>query len=456
MKRVYWKIAATMVASLVVLFPALVCAASDPAPPVGTPLVREGTFAVSLAAALGLGSGLDEITAESRLGELGISPRNGWIADYPVTPDIIGEMQQSVIAAADSSRLKLGRDEALKRFYDVNMEFGLSVVPYADESVRESSSEEYPAPATVNNYYYNYGPPVVTYYAPPPGYVYLYAWVPFPFWSWGFWFPGFYVLHDFHRTVIIDRRIVYVSNHYRDVRHNRVYVVDPVRRFHHSGKVYGIGVPRHKTIVYKPNPRVTRQVLDINHDRMRLRADRGPLSPAPGRNTPAVRPAQPVPRAVDKAPGSHKNVRDQNREREMKGRKSVARPEGNGNRRMGQEGRAPAPAGAARNEKERQVKPMPKSLDPRPVPAGKVAGPPKADRPQSVRKDAGQAPGPPVMNRVPPQKENRSVTRAQPQRSDAPRGREGQVGQQGRPPGYDRREMPSNAGPRRGERGGRG
>lgn len=70
-------------------------------PPIGTPLVREGDFAVRLAPALGISTTNDEIEAESRLGEIGISPRNGWIADYPVTPDVLGELQAGVAAAAD-------------------------------------------------------------------------------------------------------------------------------------------------------------------------------------------------------------------------------------------------------------------------------------------------------------------------------------------------------------------
>jgi len=81
MKRAHFKSIALMAIGLIVLIPALVCADPESTPPVAPPVVREGTFAVSLADALELGAGDDEILAESRLGELGISPRNGWIAD---------------------------------------------------------------------------------------------------------------------------------------------------------------------------------------------------------------------------------------------------------------------------------------------------------------------------------------------------------------------------------------
>jgi hypothetical protein len=82
------------------------------APPIQQPLVREGDFAVELVGQLGLGTTSDETEAESILGSLGITPRNGWIADYPVTPDIMDEIQQSVSDAVDSQKLpmsKIGR-----------------------------------------------------------------------------------------------------------------------------------------------------------------------------------------------------------------------------------------------------------------------------------------------------------------------------------------------------------
>ena len=50
-------------------------------PPIGQQLVREGTFAVKLALALGMGKTEGEVEAESRLVEAGITPRNGGIAD---------------------------------------------------------------------------------------------------------------------------------------------------------------------------------------------------------------------------------------------------------------------------------------------------------------------------------------------------------------------------------------
>jgi len=90
---------------------------------------------------------------------------------------------------------------------------------------------DYVAPAVVNNYYYEEGPPVVTYYAPPADFYYLYSWVPYPFWYSGFWFGGFFILNDFHRSVFIghNHHRAFVSNHFRGDR--GFSRVDPVTRF---------------------------------------------------------------------------------------------------------------------------------------------------------------------------------------------------------------------------------
>ena len=56
-------------------------------PPIEQPLVREGEFAVELANALNLTTSHDEATGESYLASVNILPRNGWMSDYPMTPD---------------------------------------------------------------------------------------------------------------------------------------------------------------------------------------------------------------------------------------------------------------------------------------------------------------------------------------------------------------------------------
>ena len=74
------------------------------------------------------------------------------------------------------------------------------------------------------------GPPVVTYYPPPPDYGYLYSWVPYSFWCSGFWFPGFFVLNDFHRFVHVHGRREVISNHIHEPKTRRVFSVDPRTR----------------------------------------------------------------------------------------------------------------------------------------------------------------------------------------------------------------------------------
>ena len=46
-------------------------------PPVAPPVVREGDLAIRLESVLGVGTSGDEVEAETTLGTLGITPRNG-------------------------------------------------------------------------------------------------------------------------------------------------------------------------------------------------------------------------------------------------------------------------------------------------------------------------------------------------------------------------------------------
>ena len=242
-------------AALIVIFMPVLLAAqtqsAEPAPPmkapaqvqVGPPLVREGDLAVRLVKVLGLGTTADEVEAETRLGDAGVIPRNGWIADYPVTPDVVAELQRSLGRAADSGRLKLSRDEAVKRLKETLADLELSVVPYTGQAPVTETAPYYPNSDELNEYYADEGPPVYTFYGPPAEYYYLYEYIPCPFWWYDLWFPGFYILFDFHRHVFFGGRVVVCSNHFRDVTAHRVFRVDPASRF--SGRTFaGIGAPR--------------------------------------------------------------------------------------------------------------------------------------------------------------------------------------------------------------------
>jgi len=213
-------IVAVIIALSLLLFPFVAYAQSEEpggqAPPVEQSLVPEGDFALRLVPALKMGTTENQAEAVDMLSSVGITPRNGWIANYPVTPDIIGELEKAIIAAADAKNLPIEKDEALKAFQNLTAEFGLEAVSESSDEYAQAQSKgsaEYPNSTVINNYYYEAGPPVVTYYPPPWDYYYLYAWVPYPFWWYGFHFGGFFVLHDFHRVVHVHKRVVVVSNH---------------------------------------------------------------------------------------------------------------------------------------------------------------------------------------------------------------------------------------------------
>jgi hypothetical protein len=206
---------------------------STTSPPLSQPLIREGTLAMKLAEGFKVGAPANEAEAESMLNAAGIAPRNGWIADYAVTPDIVVELQTAVSQAAESGKIAAEKDAALKTFQDVITEFGLSVkAGTSGQGAGETSAPNYPDSTVINNYYYNEGPPVVTYYAPPPDFAYLYVWVPYPFWWWNFWFPGFFVLSDFDVRVHGHGHGEFISNHFRDFRTGRISRIDPANRFH--------------------------------------------------------------------------------------------------------------------------------------------------------------------------------------------------------------------------------
>lgn len=56
----------------------------------------------------------------------------------------------------------------------------------------------YPDQPYFADYYVTEGPPIITYYAPPPNYWYLYSWIPYPFWYGATAFAGYYILKDRH------------------------------------------------------------------------------------------------------------------------------------------------------------------------------------------------------------------------------------------------------------------
>jgi hypothetical protein len=244
------------------------------APSVAQGLVREGDFAMKLAEALKLGTVSSEAEAEGALATAGIAPRNGWIADYPMTPDILGELQDAAGDAADSGRLTMKREEAVNTLQALAGEMGLPVV----SDVRGGEMPEEPAgnysqytdPAVINNYYYDEGPPVVTYYPPPWDYYYMYSWVPYPFWWHSFWFPGFFILHDFHKVIIVKNFGTKIcTNHVFDHRLKRVVTVD------HKSRISGRTFQGRRDISHARNfnspeaQKGARSIIERSHERSR-------------------------------------------------------------------------------------------------------------------------------------------------------------------------------------------
>ena len=240
-------------------------------PPVASTLVREGDFATRLVSALEIGTAENETEAETLLASAGIAPKNGWISDYPITPDILGELQETVAAAADSNRLPMGKDEALEILDSVSVDVGLYVLADTSGEYAETpppASPQYTEPTVINNYYYREGPPVVTYYPPPPDYLYLYAWVPYPFWYTRFAFSGFFILHDFHKVSIIHKRVVVVTNKVFHRHHRRFYKIDPVKR--RGGRsLRAVARRTHGRPLFTAEAqRGARSILQRSHDRM--------------------------------------------------------------------------------------------------------------------------------------------------------------------------------------------
>ena len=118
---------------------------------------------MKLADALKIGPVKSEAEAESRLASMGIAPRNGWIVDYPLTLNIIGELENAIGAAADSGKIAMKRDEAIKVFQDLVRDIkgqyaGVKPPPVV---------QPYPEP-----YYYPYPYPYPYYYPYPYRYYY--------------------------------------------------------------------------------------------------------------------------------------------------------------------------------------------------------------------------------------------------------------------------------------------
>jgi len=173
-------------------------------PPVAQTLVREGDFAIALAEQFNLGSPTNDMEAEDLLTKAGVVPLNGWISDYPMTPEILGQLSDAIGKAAEAGTLEFTADEAIKDLNYLATQMNLPAPADTDSGEGPKIAQDQSGVQEINNYYYNQGPPIITYYPPPADYVYLYDWVPYPAVWFGFWFPGYYICHNF-TTVVVFR-----------------------------------------------------------------------------------------------------------------------------------------------------------------------------------------------------------------------------------------------------------
>jgi len=254
------------------LIPDLVVAQTEQAtggkPPFEQPLIREGDMAVKLVEALGLGAPVSETEAESILASLDIIPGSGWIADYPVTPDIAEELQSDVVEAAESGKIAISKRVALKTFQDIMNGYEMPLITDASgQGSGETAGPNYPDTSAESEYYYDEGPPVVTYYAPPADYAYLYTWVSYPFWWSDFWFPGYFILNDFdvpehrhkHGHGHDHDHGKFISNHFTDPKTGGTFRIEPGRKPHGGPFRAGTGLN-------KPFPKEAPQAVShTNH-----------------------------------------------------------------------------------------------------------------------------------------------------------------------------------------------
>jgi len=145
-------------------------------PPTEQRLVREGYFAMRLAEALKVGEAKNEAEAESMLALVGILPKKGWIADYPLTPDVIGELQNAIGEAANSGKIAMNRDEAMKVFQDLIMDVQSQYARVEPDADWEPYTEPYYYP----RFYFSS-------YPDPFYYPYYYSfYYPYPFYYGGY------------------------------------------------------------------------------------------------------------------------------------------------------------------------------------------------------------------------------------------------------------------------------
>lgn len=186
------------------LFPTMAAAQNEPLAyaeeqTMAPSVVRQGDFALRLVTAFNLPASEDEEAAARALTALGILPPGGWVADQPMTPRIVAELRDAVVAAVAAGRLIMDLDAAMRAFTELVAEFGLPLPAdqapgYASGGAPVSTYAPYCNGTAFDYYYGSFGAPIYTYCRPPPAYFYLYSWVPYSFYWHRQVFAGFFIL----------------------------------------------------------------------------------------------------------------------------------------------------------------------------------------------------------------------------------------------------------------------
>ncbi|MGD0962076.1 MAG: hypothetical protein ABSB19_19880, partial [Methylomonas sp.] len=95
--------------------------------PVAQALVPEGVYAIQLLKTLKLGAVDDDAQAETLLSNYGIEPKNGWISDYPVTPAVLGELDNDIAIACDQGKIQLTKKQATQQVSDLKARLGFHI-----------------------------------------------------------------------------------------------------------------------------------------------------------------------------------------------------------------------------------------------------------------------------------------------------------------------------------------
>jgi|SRR5579863_5073065 len=162
--------------------------AADEAANLSRGSATQGDFVLQLVQELGIAKPTGAQEAADLLTSIRVSPTLGeWDLGGPMTPELTVRLRSLTVSAAQMGRITLTPEQALIAFDSAAALLGVDI-PFASNPAYSEASGAYLS-----------APPMV-YLSPPPADLYpYYTWVPVGggYWSFGVWFGGFFLLHDF-------------------------------------------------------------------------------------------------------------------------------------------------------------------------------------------------------------------------------------------------------------------